>query len=590
MRLLLLLLLGALAPRGEAALVLVQALTRHGNRAPNAGITKSCPALYATQADIVRTFGAEPAGLTSMGMNQALGIGSLLRRQYVSSSSSSSGGFIAPQYNPLASQWYFQAAGFSRHQQTAAAVAQGLFPIGTGPPTYPDRLQPVAVSSWDAASDFTLGPPTAPCAAVMAAETAAWKNGTGDRMVREHEALVEALNTACGMPRGYIQNQTNPADTVKNIVDAVIFLFFENLPPPKTLSAAAQRDAVFFAQRILMSSFFGTPTSAAMWLGDFPAALLGRMEAALQALRAPPPPGSAALPLRYAGYVSSRELLFVVGQTLGVVWDVPTLPPTQLPPASTVVFELHDGKDEGEDEDGEPYVLLRLLVPPMPPRGITDVPRMSPAGRVMKMGACGGVARCPLREFAAVFARLQLEAGTWREICNAPVGAPWQTNSPPPLDIAGVFPLGNTTATTAGLDVASGAAAEERAVEAHDTAVLRSSSVPHVLGLVMSGFLCVAVGTLMGFRLARRKIAQHLRNDRLRSIPYYGMIIETTPIATNDRGTTPINSGFASSLIGTPTTRPSLTLRNPLNLNTPERIVHSYGSGSPTYADLSAEL
>jgi hypothetical protein len=573
MRLLLPLLLGSLAPRGKAALVLVQSLTRHGNRAPNAGITKSCPALYATQADIVRTFGAEPAGLTSMGMNQALGIGSLLRRQYVSSSSSGGGGFIAPQYNPLASQWYFQAAGFSRHQQTAAAVAQGLFPIGTGPPTYPDRLQPVAVSSWDAATDFTLGPPTAPCAAVMAAETAAWKRGTGDRMVREHEALVEALNTACGMPRGYIQNQTNPADTVKNIVDAIIFLFFEDLPAPKALSAAAQRDAVSFAQKILMSSFFGTPTSAAMWLGDFPATLLGRMEAALQALRAPPPPGSAALPLRYAGYVSSRELLFVVGQTLGVVWDVPTLPPTQLPPASTVVFELHDGKDEGGGEGGgeggEPYVLLRLLVPPMPPRGIADVPRMSPAGRVMKMGACGGVERCPLQRFAAVFARLQLEAGTWREICDAPEGAPWQTNSPPPLDIAGAFPLGNATATSAGLDVASGAAAT------------RSSSA-NVLGLVMSGFLCIAVGTLIGFRLARRKIAQHLRNDRLRSIPYYGMIIETTPIATNDRGTTPINSGFASSLIGTPTTRPSLTLRNPLNMNTPERIVHSYGSGSPT--------
>ena len=132
--------LAALAGLVRAKLVLVQSLTRHGNRAPNPSITSECPLLYPTRRSVIETFGAVPQGLTRMGMNQCLNAGSVLRQRYIVDM-----GFLPQQYNPNADRWYFQARGQPRHQQSAAAMAQGLFPPGTGPTTYPDRLHPVAI-------------------------------------------------------------------------------------------------------------------------------------------------------------------------------------------------------------------------------------------------------------------------------------------------------------------------------------------------------------------------------------------------------------------------------------------------------------
>ena len=463
------LLLASAAVRAEAEptseLILVQSLTRHGNRAPNPTITTSCPKLYPTRADIVRTFGAEPAGLTNMGMNQMRNVGSLLRRRYID------GGFAPAAYNPHQKAYYFQARGQPRHQQSCAAMGQGLFPIGTGPVTYPDRLQPIAISSWDTGTDFTLFPPTAPCAAVMGAENAAWAASTGAALVADNLDIVRALERTCGSS---IERAADPAATTKDIVDAVLFLQDEYLPPPPGLPAAMARRAVFLAQAMLTSKLFGAPDRQTMWLADFPAALLERMDCALR-------PGAAGVcPLRYGGYVSSRELLFVLGQTLGLAFDVPGLPPTALPPASTLTFELRQ-RGGGGAAAPEPFVACRLTVPP---RRQADVNVTH--SRALPLGACAGKLECPLSQFRAIFAALNASTGPWRSICR----------------VRAVGADGVSAAAVTGGEGGGGAPGSSTGSAAPGAS---SGVSPAVVSALVCGVLGLVAGAGLGSRAAQRR-------------------------------------------------------------------------------------
>ncbi len=64
-----------------------------------------------------------------------------------------------PSYTPQSVEWYFQARGETRHQQSIAAITQALFPAGSGLESYPDRMQPVPFFSWDKSLDPVLHPP-----------------------------------------------------------------------------------------------------------------------------------------------------------------------------------------------------------------------------------------------------------------------------------------------------------------------------------------------------------------------------------------------------------------------------------------------
>ena len=497
--------LAALAGFVRAKLVLVQSLTRHGNRAPNPSITSECPLLYPTRRSVIETFGAIPQGLTRMGMNQCLNAGSVLRQRYIVDM-----GFLPQQYNPNADRWYFQARGQPRHQQSAAAMAQGLFPPGTGPTTYPDRLQPVAISSWRKDSDFVLNPPSGPCKASIAAAAARWTKTVGLGLVQSNLEVVRALSAVCGTS---IETAADPATATKDVVDAIIFLNNEYLPAPPGITPSLRQRAIFLAQTMLMGKLFSEPAQRTVWLGDFPETLLRNMHCAIQAqVPTPTPtafgwygsngavagtatPGTAmmcpdpnAAP-SYLGFVSSRELLFVLGLVLGIDFGVPGLPSSALPPAATLSFELHTA--EAGTAALEPFVVCRLIIPP---RHVDQVNETR--SRVLALGACANQEHCPLRVFAEIFGNLTVATGQWRDVCDAEKTTPL---------------------------VQRGAGLSQ----------LSSSAIVALCGI---GVLCFAVGAFFGVARRRRKNAQRatLHAARYKQMSTRGspMRLLVSPLAT----------------------------------------------------------
>ena len=121
----------ALTVAGE--LVFVQALMRHGTRAPNDGVVKVCPNAFSafsaeeiSAEEIVEHFGAPPGHLTDVGVGTCLDAGAMIRQMYMPS-------FMSETYSAEAEQWRIEAKSNYRHLMSANALAQGIPPLTAAP-------------------------------------------------------------------------------------------------------------------------------------------------------------------------------------------------------------------------------------------------------------------------------------------------------------------------------------------------------------------------------------------------------------------------------------------------------------------------
>jgi hypothetical protein len=178
-----------------AELVLTTSITRHGNRAPDPGIIDTCPLVYPNTESIINTFHAIPAGLTRVGLSQMYYSGAMLRDNYGSELGLLSADW---RYDVHAAEFEFRARGQYRHQQSSSAQGNGLFPIGTGFESYPNRGQPIAIKSFPAEEDSALHTPAPECKARATADDTLWTATVGGDIIEQKTSLIAALGGVCG--------------------------------------------------------------------------------------------------------------------------------------------------------------------------------------------------------------------------------------------------------------------------------------------------------------------------------------------------------------------------------------------------------
>jgi hypothetical protein len=274
-------------------------------------------------------------------------------------------------YTPDSVEWWFQARGESRHQQSVAAITDALFPPGSGLDTFPGRRQPIPYFSWDKGLDPVLHPPKL-CQAARYRDDARWTATKGAQTVANNLEKVRTISRICGYD---ILSARTPSAALKDIADGFGFLTYEGLeiksktthaadPPPRghgteSLTSCAVSAVLLcvrsgmsdwssvskmitqFSYDMFVDRLFGTPEQATYWAGDYPRNVAARM---LQMVnrrfddRGDPP-------RKFLLYTASRELLFGLSFFFGLDLHVPdpNTPTGAMPPGDAIVFELAYG-------------------------------------------------------------------------------------------------------------------------------------------------------------------------------------------------------------------------------------------------------
>jgi hypothetical protein len=401
--------------------------------------------VYPDSETIVNTFHAIPAGLTRVGLSQMYYSGAMLRVNYGEQLD-----LLSPdwRYDVHAAEFEFRARGQFRHQQSASAQGNGLFPVGTGFETYPDRAQPIAIKSFMADQDSALHTPAPECAARAADDNAQWTATVGGTLMQQQTPLIDALSKVCGSD---ILADPDPAAQVKNVGDALDFLSTEGLPRPASLDAAMAQAVSTLSHEMLLSKLFNTAEKRCYWLGDFPKLLLDGFECKVAAA-AGTKTKTACANLRFRSYVVSREMLYVNVAVLGLVHADTSAggashePVTMIPPASSLVFELHrrgsaargddDNRDTTNDDDDDDSVATKVdwrggAIPltwdnEWHVKFKLQIPRVSASTGVQNTTASSTsllystacVGGCSLMQFRQVYKDLDEQVGKWRQVCK----------------------------------------------------------------------------------------------------------------------------------------------------------------------------
>ncbi|CAN0280332.1 unnamed protein product [Ectocarpus sp. 6 AP-2014] len=389
-------------------------------QAPNTVVDELCPANKANRAK----YNVPPGQLTENGMNQALKLGNFLRGTYIESMD-----FLPPTLGsgctPTFSSW-LKSDSAARCLQTAQAMAMGLFPYGTGPPGFPN--QPMAVLTEPNRFASLLAAPHGPCLAQQKADNAAYDSTRGEELIQQSRNITDVVSQACGVPTEAYTNVDNGKEGlvlgVKDVSDMLDFDEQQGLPRLASVSKQAHEDMTQLAFTLLQERYYSNRRQITYWAGDFPPTLLDHFNSAATKHDNGQRPDHL-----YLGYHGHRELLYGVAHFLGWHFDVEGAPTalgtSSIPPATTMVFELHyrahEQADNGttgaeqvqdeasaQEEAGYYYVRTYTWTPEFGQREVV-------------LDACSGVEAgtgCRLTTIEAIVSDSVQDTGSWQEICN----------------------------------------------------------------------------------------------------------------------------------------------------------------------------
>ncbi|CAM9706496.1 unnamed protein product [Ascophyllum nodosum] len=336
--------------QGDGELVQLVAITRHGSRAPNAVARELCPANEANRL----AYNVPPGQLTESGMRQAYKLGVFIRKTYVESLS-----FLPPtledgRHEHFSSQFVSESA--TRCLQTAQAMAQGLFPNGTGPPGFPN--QPVAVQSEQPPFANLLAAPQGACLSKRKADDKAFDESRGKAIIRNAGNLTDIVAEACGTSvKDYDSENVNGGQegqvlAVKDMSDMLDFDEYQGLPRFPAMSNETHARYIALAFTLLQERYYSNKKQVTYWAGDLPLTLFENFDAASEQHSMGYKPERL-----FYSYHGHRELLFALAHLLGWKFDVPGMPTalgmSSIPPATTMFLELHH-HDHGTDTDTDP--------------------------------------------------------------------------------------------------------------------------------------------------------------------------------------------------------------------------------------------
>ncbi|CAM9864553.1 unnamed protein product [Pylaiella littoralis] len=328
----------------EAELVLLVTLTRHGSRAPNPVIDELCPENRDNRAQ----YNVPPGQLTEIGMKQALKLGTYLREEYVESMD-----FLPPSLGNGSERSFsskFMSDSAERCLQTAQVVGMGLFPNGTGPPGFPN--QPVAVETEQKEFATLLAAAQGVCLPQQKADNAAYDLTRGKDLIGQNKNITDVIAQACGTPTENYAHADNGREGlvlgVKDVGDMLDFDEQQGLPGLESVSKKNHEEMTQLAFTLLQERYYSNRRQITYWSGDFPTTLLDSFHKAVHKHSKGKKPARL-----YLGYHGHRELLYGLAHFLGWKFDVEGAPTalgtSSIPPATTMIFELHYSSDEETD-------------------------------------------------------------------------------------------------------------------------------------------------------------------------------------------------------------------------------------------------
>jgi hypothetical protein len=317
----------------DARIVMVQTLTRHGERAPDKVVCEAtCRAIWPDLAALRASFGALPGRLTPLGVQHMKDVGVFLRARYVSQLQ-----FMSGDYQTHLEDWDFVAREGFRQQRSMSGISLGLFPD-----------TPVPVNVQPRETDAILGGPAPACADFTAKMIVKWHAGAGREVVeRNYAQTVAPFERFCNVslrknPVNAVPGGANPHAWIGDVSDSMDSAFAGGVQLPAGITPQLHEQLTDLSFELEQDSHFSDPRGATMFAGDFPDALLDAFEAwrDLPAGKARPK-GTPLMRL----YACSRELHYGLTHLFGWAVDTPGQPKGRVTAGTTFMWELHN---EGE--------------------------------------------------------------------------------------------------------------------------------------------------------------------------------------------------------------------------------------------------
>jgi hypothetical protein len=368
-------LLSKVAEAGEPGeLLLLQQMTRHGDRAPILEYNKVCPSDPFTYK-----YNSWNEELTALGIQQIMAVGDVTRRTY---------GDWLGKYN--GSKMTMRAVDASRVLQTAEVALSTTFLPGKGPDSGPVFIP---VHTVPLAEDSLLNWVTQ-CHSRLTADRAAFWNSTGAGILQAGKAAADPVTAFCGFE----------ATTDLQLKDQVDGIGFDR--SSGFLTNELTDAEILAAQNLtitLQDGDFSTDAMKTYMSGDLPSTLVENMNQAIASY------GSDSAQ-KYIGYFTHRHVHLSLAQFFGWTWTEYNVPRTMINTGTTIWVELRRSPEvNGYD------VMLKQYTPHCSELSLSECP-VEP----IRLPGCtrenGAV--CSLEEFSAMVSQRFDRTGTWQTICG----------------------------------------------------------------------------------------------------------------------------------------------------------------------------
>ncbi|ESL06860.1 acid phosphatase [Trypanosoma rangeli SC58] len=376
--------------RSELALTKLFVINRHGHRAPNTPYWDFCPNDIKNR----RRYDVHSEDLTGLGMKEEYELGQYLRRKYAS--------FIGKRFNRTLH--FFRAVGEPRILQSSVAVAQGIFPDGFGPGAFlPNRPQFVPVFSDMDTHEYLLD--DVPCFRRAEKDVEQWVNKSLAEFVADANVanVLRYVKHVCGKPT---KEPPSLFAYIKTVADGMIFNGDYGL---KVCGGRVPPDMLFrirnVSMQLLLARLYNTDEQKTYTAVDLPHRLLSMLE-------------GSHLPTEKQindfvdtrqesiFYFLHREGLYALAEFFGFTYNVPYLPRSELPVASTLIIEKLEPKELLRLGKKGPVYVKIILKTPYDGTSTVEVPQ------------CKVPQLCQVHELRRIYNQRVARTGSWEKLCN----------------------------------------------------------------------------------------------------------------------------------------------------------------------------
>ncbi|CAI5704732.1 unnamed protein product [Peronospora effusa] len=383
-------------------------LSRHGSRAPNDVVKIMCPHNKAN----LDAYKVPLKQLTENGMKQMQAVGEHIRLTYMVDEPLHEDAFLSRSFNGVNHshfETYFRSDAATRCSQSAAAVAYGLYPDGTGPQGYPH--QPVPITMQLVENEHAFAATKGPCKNTLDADLAVYANTRAPELFDQYRDVLDQLGAVCGVAVEDIPNLPGGEDIVLGVKDLADMFGFdrdEGLPLTEGMTVVAREKLEQLAFTNLMERYYSTDREITYWVGGFGDLLINTLQGGAV------PTAPAYTEYRYFSFHGHRELLHGLGMMLGWEFHFDGLPQalnvTALHPGTSMFFELRARQLTAEEAHKQPEVKEAYFVRTYIWSPFTEREHI-------KLTKCS-VADCPFEEFKQIITSHIARTGTWDAICN----------------------------------------------------------------------------------------------------------------------------------------------------------------------------